>query len=236
LDYRKGKILNDGISEKVYSTNDPDHNIVLFKDEIRTAGRKKKTVKNLGQHVAAMTKKLCKFLESYQVHTSFVKTLKPNEILIKNLEMIPVKLIVWNFASGSLSKRYKRKNGECLNCPVIEYYLKDKNSKEVMINTDHICAFDFANLEEIETIDRVSRKTNAVLKSYFNRRNLELAYFTLEFGRHCDQIFIGNAFSPLNSLLYDVPSEDQIDADRFCIDKGEPGLICDDLVKRITKS
>lgn len=233
MEYRKGKILYDGPSVKVYATNNPDHSIILFKNVIAVGASKKKTVKNAGQHITSITKKLFKFLEGYHIHTYFEKTMKPDEILVKNLEMIPIQLIIWNYASGSLSKRYKIREGERLSAPVIEYYLNDGKARDVMINMDHICAFELAGQEDIETIDRVSRKANAILKSYFERRNIKLAHFALEFGRYHDKILIGNVISPLNCVLWDM-QEDKLDMDRYRIDKGDPSAIFQELEKRIT--
>jgi phosphoribosylaminoimidazole-succinocarboxamide synthase len=236
LEYRKGKILNEGASEKIYSTNDPEHNIILLKNEIAIDGKKTKTVKNFGQYVTATTKKLFKFLEGYNVQTYFLKVLKPNEVLVKHLEMISVKVVLWNCASGSLAKRYKLKEGEELRCPILEFYLNDAKSKEVMINADHACAFGLAKPEELQMIDQISRKINAVLKDYFERRNLKLAHFYLEFGRYQDQLLVGNMISPQTCLLWDVQVDGEIDSDRFNLEKGDPAAICEELGKRITKS
>jgi phosphoribosylaminoimidazole-succinocarboxamide synthase len=236
LEYRKGKVLVEGASEKLYSTNDPEHNIVLLKNEIVIGGNQTKTVKNFGPHVTAITKKLFKFLEGYNVLTYFTKVLKPNEVLVKNLEMIPVKVILWNFASGSLGKRYKLKEGEALHCPILEFFLNDDKSKGVMINADHACAFKIAKPEEIQLIDQITRKVNAVLKDYFERRKLKLAHFSLEFGRYKDQLLIGNMVSPQDYLLWDVHVDGKLDLDRFNLDKENPAVLCEDLEKRITKS
>jgi phosphoribosylaminoimidazole-succinocarboxamide synthase len=236
LEYRKGKILVEGLSEKIYSTNDPEHNIIILKNEIAIGGSKTKTIKNLGQNVTAITKKLFKFLEGYNVHTYLTKVLKPNEVLVKNLQMIPVKLILWNFSSESFSRRFKMKEGEELRCPVLEFYINDEKSKEIMINADHACAFEIAMPEEIQMIDQISRKINAVLKDYFERRNLKLAHFCLEFGRFQDQLLIGNMVSPQTCLLWNIQADGKLDYDRFNLDKGDPAVICEDLGKRITKS
>ena len=236
MEYRKGKILAEGTSEKIYSTNDPEHNIILLKNEIVIDGKKTKTVKNLGQHVMAITKKLFKFLEGHNVQTYLIKAVKPNEALVKNLEMISVKVALWNCATGRLAKRYKLKEGEDLHCPILEFYLNDGKSKEIMINADHACAFGLAKAEELQMIDQRSRKVNAVLKDYFERRNLKLAYFCLEFGRVQDQLLIGNMISPQNCLLFNVQSDGNLDMDRFNLDKGDPAVICEELEKRITKS
>ena len=221
MEYRKGKILSEGVSEKIYSTNDPEHNIILLKNEIVIDGNKTKTIKNFGQHVTAITKKLFKFLEGYNVQTHFMKVLKPNEVLVKNLEMISVKVVLWNCASGSLVKRYKLNEGKELYCPILEFYLNEEKSKEVMINADHACAFGLAKPEELQMIDQISRKVNAVLKDYFERRNLKLVYFSLNFGRYQDELLVSNMFSPQTCLLWDVQADGKIDSDRFNLEKGD---------------
>lgn len=202
MELRKGKLLYEGKTKKLYSTNDPERLIFHFKDE--ADDDKGKIIKNKGSYNNTISSSLFKFLEGYHIQTHFVQVLRPNEMLVKKMEIIPIKVVVWNFASGTLSKRYGISKGKLLTYPILEYYLKDNKLRDPMINMDHACAFGYANPEEMQSIDRITRKINAVLKSFFDRRDLKLVDFELEFGRYRDQILVGDEISLDTCHLWDV--------------------------------
>ena len=221
MEIRKGKLLNEGKAKKMYATNDPDRVIMHFKDDATAFdGDKKGTIKKKGEHNVAISTVLFKFLESYQIHTHFVQVLKPNEILVKKLEIIPVEVVMRNIAAGSLCKRYGIKEGELLTYPILELYLKDDSLHDPMINVDHACAFGYALPDEMQTIDRIARKINAVLKSFFSRRELQLVDFKLEFGRHDGDILLGDEISPDTCRFWDASTGEKLDKDRFRFELG----------------
>jgi len=86
-----------------------------------------------------------------------------------------------------------------------------------MINPSHAIALLLVTLEEIQTIERLTSKINAVLKSFFQRRNFRLVDLALEFGRSKDKLVLGdeislNTFrlSPHNPVVETHPSDFQL--------------------------
>lgn len=209
MEIRKGKMLCEGKTKKLYPTNDPDLLIIHFKDVVAPShGKKKTTIKGKGAINNAISSLIFQFLASYHIPTQFVKVLKPEEMLVKRLEIIPVLGVVWNFTTKSLNKRFGVPKGSPLTCPIVEFYNKNEKLKNPMITIDHACAFGYGTLEEMQNIDRMVRKTNAVLKSFFERRELQLVDLELEFGRVDDQIFLADEISLDTCHLYDVRSEE----------------------------
>jgi len=205
LDIRKGKLLYEGKTKKVYPTNDPDQLIIHFKNEIFPSHTgKKETIKNKGAINNTISSLLFQYLESYHIPTHYVDILKPDEILVRKLEIIPMEVKIWNFVTASLSKRFGVQKGTVLACPIIEFHLKNDKLKNPMITIDHACAFGFGDPEEMQNIDRMVRKINAVLKSYFDRRELKLVDLNLEFGRFGNQILIGDEISLDNCRFFKV--------------------------------
>lgn len=207
MEIKKGKLLYDGREKKLYFTDRPDHLILHFKDGY-SVGNESKTVRNKGTHCNAIAETLFKFLESYHVRTHYAGRVKPNEMLIRACGVIPIDVQVWNFAVKDLARRYRRKNNTPLDYTVVEYYLKDE-AKHPMINIDHACAFGYATPDEMEILDRTVRKANAVLKSYFDRRDLKLAQFHMEFGRFEEELLMVDALTPDNFTLLDSSSDDK---------------------------
>jgi len=208
LDIKKGKMVFDGRQKKTYSTSDPDQYILQFKDDFSAFhDSTKKTLNHIGTYNTAISSALFKYLEGYHIHTHFIKVLKPNEMLVKKLEIIPVEIVVWNFSSGTISKRYGIEKGKIFPYPIIEFYLKNKKLHNPMVTIDHVCAFGHAVPDEMQKIDQAARKINAVLKSYFDRRDFKLADFKIEFGRHEQQIVLGDEMTPDTFHLWDVRIE-----------------------------
>jgi len=181
-----------------------------FKDSILSPSADgKKTIKNKGEHNNAISSLLFKYLESYHIHTHFIESLKGSEMVVKRLEMISIEAIIWNFTVGSLSKRFGIEKGMLLANPILEYYLKDSKRHNPMINPDHASAFGYATPEEMKRIDSMARKINAVLKSFFERRKLNLVNIKMEFGRVEDQILLGDEISPDTCLFLDFSDEER---------------------------
>ncbi len=205
MDIRKGKLLYEGHTKKIYPTNDPEFLIVHFKnDVIASRESKKETIKNKGAINNAISSVIFQYLESYHVPTHYVEVLKSDEMLVKKLEIIPIIVKVWNFVTGSLNKRFGAEKGSALSNPIVEFYLKDEKLKNPMMTMDHACALGYGNPEEIQNIDRIVRKINAVLKSYFDRRDLKLVDFNIEFGRLGNQILVGDEISLDSCCFYYV--------------------------------
>jgi phosphoribosylaminoimidazole-succinocarboxamide synthase len=196
LDIRKGKLLYDGMTKKVYATNNPEQIILHFKDDLPVKPKKgNQFIKNKGIYNTAITVSIFKFLQGYHVKTHFVDILKPNEILVKNCEIIPIEVKLWNLATENLCRRFGITKGTILTYPIIELYLKNKNLRYPMMNMDHACAFGYTSPQEIIFIDRMARKINAVLKSFFSRRGMQLIEFNLEFGRLHEKIMVVDEIS-----------------------------------------
>ncbi len=196
MEVRKGKLLHEGQTKKVYETSDEDHVILHFKNDVAPIQKGlPEKIKSKGTINSAISSLTFQFIESYHIPTHFVEVVNPEEILVIKLEMIPVTVKVWNFATSELSKKYGADKGKPLACPIVEIALKDENHKNPVINADHACALEIATTDEMQTIDRYVRKINAVLKSFFDRRDLRLVELNLEFGRYGDQVLLGDEIS-----------------------------------------
>lgn len=209
MEVRKGKLLNEGQTKKIYQTSDDEHVILHFKNEVapQAKGLPDK-IKSKGAINAAISTMTFQFLESYHIPTHYVEDVKADEILTKKLEMIPVIVRVWNFATAELSKRFGAEKGNPLTCPIVEIVLKNENLKYPVINADHACTLGIATVEDMQTIDRYVRKINAVLKSFFDRRELRLVELNLEFGKYDGQIFLGDEISLDTCRFFNVVDQE----------------------------
>lgn len=212
----KKELLYEGKAKKLYKTDDENLVIQEFKDEATAFdGKKRATLKDKGKINNSISSFLFEYLKSYNIPNHFERKLKSNQMLVKKLDMIPVEVVVRNYAAGSICKRYNRKEGEPLTQPIIEYYLKDDKLHDPMLNEYHLLAFNLLTADEIQHIRRVVLKVNAVLKDFFDRRNLMLVDFKVEFGRANGDIILADEFSPDTCRLWDKKTGKILDKDRF---------------------
>jgi len=211
LEITKGKLLYEGKYKKLYSTGSDDFLILHFKDNAYLARNEKTTIKNKGTNNCKISALLFKYFESHHIPTHFVELFKSNEVVIKRCDIFDFFVKVWNISAGSFSSRYKIKKGEALNMPIIEYYLKREELNYPMISADYIIAMGIAQEEELRTINQLSKKGNAVIKSFFARRSLELCEINFEFGKHKNKIMLTDEISPDTFYFIDSSSKEKMD-------------------------
>lgn len=222
VNVKKKKKVYEGKAKIVYETDNEDLYIQEFKDDATAfEGQKKGKIKAKGYVNNQVSGHLFQYLEGYHVPTHFVQQHAENSMVIRKLDMIPVEAVMRNVATGSLVKRYGVEEGLELSRPILEFYLKDDERHDPMINENHIVAFGHATIEEVKQIERYAQKINAVLKDYFFRRNLLLVDFKLEFGRNkAGKIRLGDEISPDTCRLWDTQTREKLDKDRFRQDLG----------------
>lgn len=232
---RKRKKLYEGKAKIVYETEEPNYYIQQFKDDATAFdGAKKGRIANKGYINNQVSAYLFRYLSSYHIPTHYVDMHNENSMVILKLDMIPVEVIVRNIAAGSLLKRTKFKEGEELPEPLVEYFLKDDAQNDPQLTREKILENELCSEDELDQMTRMARKINAVLKSFFSRRNIRLVDFKLEFGRDKDgKIVLGDEISPDTCRFWDVESGEKIDKDVFRFDLGEPEKAYEEIRRRV---
>jgi phosphoribosylaminoimidazole-succinocarboxamide synthase len=137
------------------------------------------------------------------IETHFEKLLTPTEVLVKKLKMIPVECVIRNYAAGSLCRRLGIEEGKELNPPTFELFFKDDALGDPMVNESQAIALGWATAEQLESMKELTYKVNDVLKDLFDKGNMLLVDFKLEFGVFHDRIVLGDEFSPDGCRLWD---------------------------------
>ncbi len=213
--------LYEGKAKKVYLTSDADLVIQEFKDDATAFNNKKKgTIAEKGVVNNAISCKLFNLLEAQGIHTHLVEKLSDRDMLCRHLDIIKVEVVVRNIAAGSLVKRYGFPEGTVLNQPIVEFYLKDDDLDDPLMNESHAVALGVATLEELAVLKNRAEAINAILKKFFAERKLKLVDFKLEFGRHKGEILLGDEISPDTCRFWDLDTNEKMDKDRFRFDLG----------------
>jgi phosphoribosylaminoimidazole-succinocarboxamide synthase len=218
---KKTTQLYEGKAKKVFLTDDADLVIQEFKDDATAFNNKKKgSISEKGVVNNAISCKLFPLLEEHGVRTHFVEKLSDRDMLCRYLDIIKVEVVVRNIAAGSLVKRYGFTEGTVLEKPIVEFYLKDDDLDDPLMNEGHAVALGVATLEELSFLKDRAEAINALLKTFFAERKLKLVDFKLEFGRHKNEILLGDEISPDTCRFWDLDTNEKMDKDRFRFDLG----------------
>lgn len=170
------------------------------------------TVATLANEISSY---LFKYLTGFRIPTHFMDKVSSSEMLVKQLTMIPLEVRVHNVAAGEFCKRFGMKEGTELTVPIIEHYYKNPDLGNPLANEFHIYSLGLATPEQLRAINRLASKTNVVLKSFFERRDLKLLSMNLEFGFVGTQIMIGDEISPRTCRFADMQKKERGTKDIF---------------------
>ena len=208
--------LYRGKAKSVYTTDDPDRLVLLFRnDSSAFDGKKIEQLDRKGMVNNRFNAFIMQKLEDAGIPTQFDALLSDNECLVKKLDMIPVECVVRNFAAGSLVKRLGVEEGMALTPPTFELFLKDDAKGDPFINQSHVVTFGWATAEQLARMQELTLKINDILKGLFDEAGLLLVDFKLEFGLFNGEIVLGDEFSPDGCRLWDKETRKKMDKDRF---------------------
>ena len=208
--------LYAGKAKSVYATDDPDRLILLFRDDTSAFdGEKVAQLEHKGMVNNKFNAFIMQKLEAGGVPTHFDSLLSEQESVVKRLDMIPVECVVRNISAGSLCRRLGVPEGKDLDPPTFEFFLKDDERHDPMVNEYHIRAFGWASEDEVEQMKALTFKVNDILKQLFLDAGLLLVDYKLEFGRFKGKVTLGDEFTPDGCRLWDAATRDKLDKDRF---------------------
>ena len=174
----------EGKAKILYATEDPSLMIQYFKDDASAFdGIKKGTIVDKGIINNEVSNCIYQYLEQKGVKTHFVEQLNDRETLVKRLDIIPVEVVLRNVAAGSLCKRLGIEEGKQFNPPILEFFYKNDDLHDPLINDCHAVIFGWANQEELDTLRKFGYSINDLMVEYFKERKIRLVDFKLEFGR-----------------------------------------------------
>jgi len=217
--------IYEGKAKILYEGPEPGTLIQYFKDDATAFNAQKKgTISGKGVLNNRISEHVFTLLGGIGVPTHFIKRLNMREQLIRQVEIVPLEVIVRNVAAGSLSKRLGIDEGTQLPRTLIEYCLKDDALGDPLVTEEHIACFGWASQEEMHDIADMAIRVNDFLSGLFAGISIRLIDFKLEFGRIWDgdfsRIILADEISPDNCRLWDMATNEKLDKDRFRRDLG----------------
>ena len=194
--------IYEGKAKVLYEGPEPGTLIQHFKDDATAFNAKKHEVID-GKGV--LNNRISEFvfqnLNDIGVPTHFIRRLNMREQLIREVEIVPLEVVVRNVAAGSLSTRLGIEEGTQLPRSIIEFYYKNDELNDPMVSEEHITAFGWASPQEIDDIMSLAIRVNDFLSGLFLGVGIRLVDFKMECGRLWEgdmmRIVVADEISPI---------------------------------------
>ncbi len=232
------KKVYEGKAKVLFEGPEPGTLVQYFKDDATADNNTKHGViagkgvlnNRISEHI--MTR-----LNEIGVPTHFMRRLNMREQLVKEVEIIPLEVVVRNVAAGSLSQRLGIAEGTPLPRSIIEYRYKSEEVNNPIVSEEHITAFGWASTQDLDDMMSMSLRVNDFLSGLFFGIGIRLIDFKLEFGRHYEgeevRIILADEISPDSCRLWDVKTNEKMDKDRFRRDMGNVAEAYQEVARRL---
>jgi len=219
------KMIYEGKAKILYEGPEPGTLVQYFKDDATAFNAEKKDVID-GK--GALNNRLSEFfmkgLMQIGVPTHFIKRLNMREQLIRQVEIIPLEVIVRNVAAGSISKRLGMEEGTQLPRPIVEFSYKDDALGDPLVPEEYIIAFGWASQQDLDDIVSLALRVNDFMSGVMLGVGIKLVDFKIEIGRVWEgdfqRLIIADEISPDSCRLWDMETGEKLDKDVFRRDLG----------------
>ena len=230
--------IYEGKAKVLFEGPEPGTLVQYFKDDATAFNNQKKgTITGKGVLNNRISEYLMMRLQSIGVPTHFIRRLNMREQLVREVEIIPLEVVVRNVAAGSLSTRLGIEEGTQLSRSILEFYLKNDALGDPMVSEEHITCFNWASPHEIDEMMQMALRVNDFLTGLFLGVGIKLVDFKLEFGRLWEdeqlRIVLADEISPDNCRLWDIETSEKLDKDRFRRDLGKAEEAYQEIARRL---
>jgi phosphoribosylaminoimidazole-succinocarboxamide synthase len=219
------RLVYEGKAKILYEGPEPGTLVQYFKDDATAFNNQKKAVfEGKGVLNNRISEFMMERLNGIGVPTHFIRRLNMREQLIREVEIIPVEVVVRNICAGSLVKRIGMEEGAALPRSIIEFYYKKDELGDPLVSEEHITALGWANPQEIDDMMAIAIRVNDFLSGLLTGVGITLVDFKVEFGRvwegELSRVLLADEISPDSCRLWDAKTKNKLDKDRFRQDLG----------------
>jgi len=230
--------IYEGKAKVLFEGPEPGTLVQYFKDDATAFNNKKRgVITGKGVLNNRISEYLMMRLGEIGIPTHFVRRLNMREQLVREVEIIPLEVVIRNVAAGSLSQRFGVAEGTALPRSIIEYYYKNDELGDPMVSEEHITAFGWANVHDLDDIMGLALRINDFLTGLFLGIGIRLVDFKIEFGRLWEgeemRIVLADEISPDSCRLWDLKTNEKMDKDRFRRDLGNVEEAYQEVARRL---
>ncbi|MBL4918202.1 phosphoribosylaminoimidazolesuccinocarboxamide synthase [Szabonella alba] len=202
------KKVYEGKAKILYEGPEPGTLIQYFKDDATPAATTVPMVEGKGVLNNRLSEFFMAGLNSVGVPTHFIRRLNMREQLVRMAEIMPLEIVVRNFAADDISTRLGIPEGTPLPRPIVEYYFKDEKLGTPLVAEEHILAFGWGNQQDLDDIVALALRVNDFLSGVMLGVGIRLADFRLEVGRVWEgdfmRLIVADEISPDSCRLWDM--------------------------------
>ena len=218
----KVKEIANGKAKSMFTTSNPDELIMEFRDDASAFdGKKRASLAGKGAVNNQFNAFIMNYLGDNGIEHHLIDLMDNTHSLVHSLDMFPIECVIRNRATGSICRRLGTEDGLILEKPLFEFFLKDDDLGDPLINRNHIVSFGWAKDDELDEMINASHKVNELLTKLFADSGMILVDFKLEFGISNGKILLGDEFTPDGCRLWDDQTLEKLDKDRFRQDLGD---------------
>ena len=230
--------IYEGKAKTLFEGPEPGTIVQYFKDDTTAFNNQKKgTITGKGVINNRISEFLMTKLGEIGVPTHFIRRLNMREQLIRQVEIIPLEVVVRNVAAGSFAKRFGVEEGTQLPRSIMEFFYKNDTLGDPMVTEEHITAFGWATPQDLDDIVALTLRVNDFLFGLFLGCGIKLIDFKIEFGRLYEdemvRIVLADEISPDSCRLWDLRTNEKMDKDRFRRDLGKVEEAYQEVARRL---
>ncbi len=228
----------EGQAKILFEGPEPGTLVQYFKDDVTTLNVKSRgIITGKGVLNNRISEYLLTRLGEIGVSTYFVRRLNMREQLVREVEPIPIEVIMRNIAAGSFARRFGMAEGTPLPRSIVEYYYKSDELEHPMISEEHITAFGWATPQEIDEMMSLALRINDFLSGLFLGINMRLMDLKIEFGRLWEdeqvRIILADEVCPDSCRLWDLRTNQRLDQKRHSGDFGDLADAYQEVARRL---
>ncbi|RBI75203.1 phosphoribosylaminoimidazolesuccinocarboxamide synthase [Roseovarius sp. TE539] len=219
------KKIYEGKAKTLYEGPEPGTVVQYFKDDATAFNAEKKDViEGKGVLNNMLSEYFMTGLNNVGVPTHFIRRINMREQLVRACEIVPLEVIVRNYAAGSMASRLGMEEGAQLPRPIVEYCLKDDALGDPLVTEEHIAAFGWASQQDMDDILSLALRVNDFMSGIMYGVGIRLVDFKIEIGRVYDgdfqRLIVADEISPDSCRLWDIATGRKLDKDVFRRDLG----------------
>jgi len=202
------KKVYEGKAKILYEGPEPGTLIQYFKDDASDGFNAAPAVEGKGVLNNRLSEFFMAGLNSIGVPTHFLRRINMREQLVQMAEIMPLQIVVRNYAAGGISERLGIPEGTPLPRPIVEYYVKDDQLGNPIVAEEHIVAFGWANQQDLDDVVALALRVNDFMTGVMLGVGIRLADFSIEVGRVWEgdfmRLIVADEISPDSCRLWDL--------------------------------
>ena len=239
MNHIQGSLIYEGKAKRVFACETPDRVFIEFKNDATAFNAKKRSeIEGKGRLNCKISAALFELLESNGISTHFLKLHSDTFMIADKINVIPLEVVIRNIATGSLCRETPIDQGTILNPPLLDLYYKNDELNDPILTEGRLKLLGIISSSQMKEIEKITISVNNILKEYFDKLDLLLVDFKLEFGSNSlGKLVVADEISPDNCRFWDKKNSDPkgriLDKDRFRQDLGGVRDAYEEILKRI---